>query len=371
MYPWNGLFCGWIGIPLPQSSDHHHHLVVSIQPRNHDAFINRSVIIAFLFHITNQTTLYRELSNLLISFLILQSDQVVHFVIMTTLLKNSLQFILALVLSRANRTLASNQDDPSSYEFCIVGAGAAGIQLSRFLQLANRNFIVLERHDQAGSFFTKYPKQEGLISINKKYTGHSDPEFNLRHDWNSLLTGDDGNSGTELKFTDLTDEYWPHRSYLVEYLNLFVEKYELRSYIQYQTNVDTVQKKGSEFYIEATQTDKESNHTNVRKYTCEKLIWATGFSKPRTFKSNPHGWNIVPYHEMGPASEYKNKTVTILGAGQSAFEAARALYKVTADTQIVYRTPPKFAYLTHYPGDIRVMNQEILDSYQLKSLGKW
>ena len=295
---------------------------------------------------------------------------------MPALVQNALWLGLTLLLSRANRSHASN-DPPttntnnSSHEFCIVGAGPAGIQLSRFLQLAHRNFIVLERHEQAGSFFTKYPKQEGLISINKKYTGHSDPEFNLRHDWNSLLTDTDGNGGTELKFTDLTDEYWPHRSYLVEYLNLFVEKYGLDEYIQYRTNVDSVQKKGSEFHVYATKTDKENDRAKeAMKYTCQKLIWATGFSKPRTFKRNPQQWDLVPYHEMGPASEYRNKSVIILGAGQSAFEAARALYKVTADTQIVYRTPPKFAYQTHYPGDIRVMNQEILDSYQLKSLGK-
>ena len=44
-----------------------------------------------------------------------------------------------------------------------------------------------------GSFFTRYPRHDKLISINKRFTGKTNKEFNMRHDWNSLLS-DDGNS---------------------------------------------------------------------------------------------------------------------------------------------------------------------------------
>ena len=42
-----------------------------------------------------------------------------------------------------------------------------------------------------GSFFTKYPVHRTLISINKRNTGKSNKEFNLRHDWNSLISDDE------------------------------------------------------------------------------------------------------------------------------------------------------------------------------------
>ena len=44
-----------------------------------------------------------------------------------------------------------------------------------------------------GSFFDTYPRHDRLISINKRHTGKTNKEFNMRHDWNSLLS-DDGNS---------------------------------------------------------------------------------------------------------------------------------------------------------------------------------
>lgn len=38
-----------------------------------------------------------------------------------------------------------------------------------------------------------------------------------------LLTTQDGNVGTDIKFTDLTDEYWPHHHQLVDYLSFCEE----------------------------------------------------------------------------------------------------------------------------------------------------
>ena len=62
--------------------------------------------------------------------------------------------------------------------------------------------MVLERNSSVGAFFQKFPIHRQLIryarhcgnvrtspcvvSINKRYTGRSEPEFNLRHDWHSV-----------------------------------------------------------------------------------------------------------------------------------------------------------------------------------------
>ena len=59
----------------------------------------------------------------------------------------------------------------TAHEYCIIGAGAAGMQLGVFLQHARRDYVVIERNASAAAFFQRYPRHRKLISINKKYTG--------------------------------------------------------------------------------------------------------------------------------------------------------------------------------------------------------
>ena len=61
-------------------------------------------------------------------------------------------------------------------EFIIVGAGPAGLQMGYYLHKSNRSYTILEKGAKAGSFFAQYPRHRRLISINKVYTGHDDPE---------------------------------------------------------------------------------------------------------------------------------------------------------------------------------------------------
>ena len=66
---------------------------------------------------------------------------------------------------------------------CIVGAGPGGLQVAHSLSLAGREFLVFERTHTPGAYFTLYPRHRKLISLNKRFTGRTNPEFNLRHDW--------------------------------------------------------------------------------------------------------------------------------------------------------------------------------------------
>ena len=56
----------------------------------------------------------------------------------------------------------------------------------------------------AGSFFERYPRHRTLISINKRYTGKVNREFNERHDWNSLLSND-----PQLEFRRFSSDFFP------------------------------------------------------------------------------------------------------------------------------------------------------------------
>ena len=78
------------------------------------------------------------------------------------------------------------------FDVVVIGGGAAGLQAGVYLQEAGLRHVVLERESEPGHFWRKFPRGGELISFNKRHTIYRDPEVNLRWDWNSLLTGDDG-----------------------------------------------------------------------------------------------------------------------------------------------------------------------------------
>lgn len=106
-------------------------------------------------------------------------------------------------------------------EYIIVGAGPSDLQLGYFFQKHNYNYRIIEKSNHCGSFFDTFPRLKTLISINKVYTGSEDPEFNLRHDWNSLLVESDDEP---LLFKTYTEEYFPKTEDYVKYLNDFQKK---------------------------------------------------------------------------------------------------------------------------------------------------
>ncbi|XP_073429113.1 FAD-dependent oxidoreductase domain-containing protein 2 isoform X5 [Dendrobates tinctorius] len=104
----------------------------------------------------------------------------------------------------------------NTHDYCVLGAGPGGIQIAKFLEEAGRDYIVFERNLGPGSFFYHFPRHRKLISINKRFTGRMNKEFNLRHDWNSLLSQDE-----HLRFFHYSHEFFPHADDMVRYLNNF------------------------------------------------------------------------------------------------------------------------------------------------------
>lgn len=48
-----------------------------------------------------------------------------------------------------------NQNASNHFEYCVLGAGPAGLQMGHFLSKANRDYVILERNSGPGSFFNK------------------------------------------------------------------------------------------------------------------------------------------------------------------------------------------------------------------------
>jgi len=249
---------------------------------------------------------------------------------------------------------------PEHHEFIVVGAGPGGVQTAYSMAKEQRDFIVLERAGAAGAFMSQFPRFRRLISINKKYTGESDPDYNLRHDWNSLLSNE-----RRPLFTDYTDQYWPHADLIPQYLADYVTEHKLDRHFRFSTDVVEIRREGGgsnddRFVI---STDSAGRNTT---FTCDVLVMATGRPGHATLP-----WNGAEHFETYDTmstdlSKYRNKKVLIVGGGNSAFEVADGLSSSAAFVH-VYARSLRFAYQTHYVGDLRALNLEMLDRYMLKS----
>ncbi len=236
-------------------------------------------------------------------------------------------------------------------EYLIIGAGPAGLQLGYYLAQNGRDYLILERNSEPGSFFKTYPRHRTLISINKVYTGTDNPEANMRWDWNSLLS-----DRNELLFKDYSERYFPDPDDLHRYLQDYAEQHEIQ--VKYDTSVKQISKNEDGFSI----LDENGN-----RYQSKRLIIATGLFKP--YIPDIPGielCNTYNDHEIDPKA-YINKRVLVVGKGNSAFETADNLVETAAAIHILSPESVKFAWQTHFVGHLRAVNNNFLDTYQLKS----
>jgi thioredoxin reductase len=235
-------------------------------------------------------------------------------------------------------------------EYLVIGAGPAGLQLAYFLKQAGRDYLVLEAGSAPGTFFSKFPRHRELISSNKRYTGSNDPEFNLRMDWNSLLSDDPA-----LRFPHYSERYFPPADEMVRYLGDFAAASRLR--IQYDTRVARITR-----YKSFRVTDQRGH-----SYKAQRLIVATGVSKP--YVPPIPGIETAELYTTVSVDprDFTNQRVLIIGKGNSAFETANNLIETAAVIHVAGPNSIRLAWRTHFVGHLRAVNNNFLDTYQLKS----
>lgn len=234
-------------------------------------------------------------------------------------------------------------------DYVIVGAGPAGLQLAYFLEKQQKSYTIVEAAEGVGEFFRHYPRHRKLISINKVNTGFDDAEINLRWDWNSLLND-------KVLFPEYSQKYFSSADKLTEYLEDFTAVHNLK--IKFCFKVVNVNKRDGEFAIRS-----ENNEIIYGK----NLIIATGFCKEKVpMFPGVELAETYSEHDIDP-KKYKNKRVLILGKGNSAFETAENLIETTATVALCSPNPIKLAWNSHYVGNVRAVNNNFLDTYQLKS----
>ncbi|MGM1061722.1 NAD(P)-binding domain-containing protein [Saccharothrix sp. Mg75] len=236
------------------------------------------------------------------------------------------------------------------FEYLVIGAGPAGLQAGYFLARAGRSYLVVESGSAPGTFFTRFPRHRTLISSNKVHTGWDDPELRLRMDWNSLLSDE----RTPL-FTARTPRYFPHADEMVGYLADFAATHDLA--VRYDTRL-----------VEITRPDDfeaRDQHGNV--FRAKRVIAATGVSLPNLpdFEGAELAERYVDV-TTDPA-DFTDQRVLIIGRGNSAFETADNLIETAAVIHVVGAGSLRLAWRTHFVGHLRAVNNNFLDTYQLKT----
>jgi thioredoxin reductase len=265
---------------------------------------------------------------------------------------------------------ASDVGGNSDYEYCVIGAGPAGIQMGLFLEQANRSYVVLERGEGAGTFFKKYPRHRTLISLNKRHTGRGGSalslEHNLRHDWHSLLTSlQSGEIDERRLFTSWTNKFYPPADKLVEYFQDWADHYALN--IQYGTEVLSIRENSG--HAGFTLRTQHVNSTDAASpINCKWALAATGLYKGHVPDLTGLAEHSIGYNDISTErSAYTNKSIAIVGAGNAGFETFSDVMEEAAFVHIHSRSSIKFAWETHYVGDVRSINTLPIDNYQLKS----
>ena len=250
----------------------------------------------------------------------------------------------------------SNRAGHETRDYVIVGAGPAGIQLAYYLHQAGRDYVILEGDKIAGATFKKYPRHRQLISINKVYTGYDDRELQYRWDWHSLLGSD-----SDPLFSAYTRDYFPDAGVFVRYLNDYARRHKLE--IRYRTWV-----KGINHWVGEDGERCGYRVTDHRGHViyARRVIMATGFAK--TYDPPIEGIELAEsYATMSVEPEdYADERVLIIGKGNAAFETADSLIPHTRLIHLASPRPVEFAWRTHYVGDLRAVNNNFLDTYQLK-----
>lgn len=238
----------------------------------------------------------------------------------------------------------SAQDGQLLPDYLIVGAGGSGIQTALFLQKYGHSYTILEKQDIVGSFWTKFPVFEELISVNK-WT--KDDKQRLLFDWHSMLEA-------PLRMLDVTNDYFPKGIDWQRYMARVVEEAEIN--VEFGVDVARIADDGTPCVVLRDGTVRCARY---------RVFVGTGQRE----KNEPYleAMGGIPYSRMTREVAW-HKRVCILGNGNAGFEVAQNVYDI-ADRVILYgKHPARLSSVTKYTGDVRVKFLQGVENFHGKLL---
>jgi len=218
----------------------------------------------------------------------------------------------------------------NNVDYLIVGAGGGGIQTALLLQKYGHSVQILEKQQTAGSFWTRYPRFQELISVNKRVANETQI---MRYDWHSMLE-------TPIRMWDISQDYFPSGLEFHNYMNKVVKDANID--IQYGVEV-------ANFDTDRRPCVKLVNDTTIcAKY---RVFVATGLQEKDERYLQAIG--AVRYSEVTKDMAV-GKRVCILGNGNAGMEIAQNIYQVADRVFVMGKHPVRVSAVTKYTGDVRV-----------------
>lgn len=192
------------------------------------------------------------------------------------------------------------------YDICIVGSGQSGLTTCKTFIEKGYNVIVLEKNYNSNGLFSSIQEKEYFYWSSSKYMS-SFSDFPMR---------------------DNIPDWFTIQQY-IDYLEAYKKKFDLEKHIMYNSNViNCEQNENSEWIIEYVTSYK------TKKLVSKKLIVCSGLNQTPKFPQiiNNYTGEIIHtesvYRNMSKMdwkNKFSNKTVLLLGGGESAFDIGHVI----------------------------------------------
>ncbi|MGB0838537.1 MAG: flavin-containing monooxygenase [Chitinophagales bacterium] len=197
---------------------------------------------------------------------------------------------------------------------CIIGAGSSGIATAKVFQDYGIAYDCFEKGSSIGGMW-QYDNDNGLSSAYKSL---------------HINTSKGKMSYSDYPMPNHFPEY-PHHSHIIKYFNDYVDHFDFRQNITFNTSVEKVNTNDDGTY--------EVQLSNGKSHTYKTVIVANGHHWQPNVVSFPGNFNgeITHTHYYRSPEHFVNKKVLVVGIGNSAVDIACEISKLSKHTYLSTR----------------------------------
>lgn len=210
-----------------------------------------------------------------------------------------------------------------NHKVCVIGAGCSGMVMIKCLKELEIDFDCFEKGSGIGGNW-RYQNDNGMSSAYRSLHINTSRQMMAYSDF------------------PMPDDYpdYPHHSQILTYFEEYVDHFDLRKHITFNTGVADVSKHNDGSYSVTTDAGQEHSYTSV--IVCNGHHWDPRLPK---LKGSFSGESMHSHFYKTP-EKFEGKRVLVLGIGNSgvdiACEASRSAEKVFLATRSGAYILPKY-----------------------------